>query len=78
MPTWQRKEAKKSGASAFGSAVEDDDTPVVDVAPASSGAPSRSAMDDYKDLKPVVDEDPVKTVMVTILRVQEATLQVPH
>jgi hypothetical protein len=33
-------------------------------------------MDDYKDLKPVVDEDPVKTVFVTILRVQEATLQV--
>ena len=46
------------------------------MAPVSSTAPSKSAMDDYKDLKPVVDEDPVKTVFVTILRVQEATLQV--
>lgn len=41
-----------------------------------SATSSRSARDDYKDLAPVVDEDPVKSVMVIILRVQEATLQV--
>ena len=42
---------------------------------ASSSLPQSSTFDEYKDVKPVVDTDPIKTAMVTILRVQESTLQ---
>jgi len=36
---------------------------------------STSTLDEYKNAKPVVDKDPVKTALYTVLRVQESTLQ---
>lgn len=34
-----------------------------------------STFDEYKDVKPVKDTDPLKTALVTVIRVQESTLQ---
>jgi hypothetical protein len=53
---------------------EDDDVEI-----AERGKPrALSARDEYKNVKPVKDTDPVKTALVTVLRVQESTLQVPQ
>ena len=38
--------------------------------------PARSARDEYKDVKVVKDTDPLKTRLVTVLRVQESCMQV--
>jgi len=66
------EERKKAGLPAFvepePSAVEEDDD-------GTPKEPAPSAFDDYKDVVPVVDDDPLRTLLVTVLRVQESTLQ---
>lgn len=52
-------------------AAEDDDE---STAPVKSSSYS-STLDEYKDVKPVVDKDPIKSALYTVLRVQESTLQ---
>ena len=61
-------------AAAAANAEGDDDVEI-----AERGKPrAPSARDEYKNVKPVKDTDPVKTALVTVLRVQESTLQVPQ
>jgi len=58
-------------AAAAANAEGDDDVEI-----AERGKPrAPSARDEYKNVKPVKDTDPVKTALVTVLRVQESTLQ---
>merc|ERR1712216_447010 len=66
-----RKQARERALS--GEVDEDEDE---DGATATREASSStSTLDEYKNAKPVVDKDPVKTALYTVLRVQESTLQ---
>ncbi|EKX45360.1 hypothetical protein GUITHDRAFT_108628 [Guillardia theta CCMP2712] len=46
-----------------------------DISTDTPSQPSQSVLDQYKNVKPEVDADPLKTAIVAILRIQEATLQ---
>mmetsp|Transcript_61597 Transcript_61597/g.151619 ORF Transcript_61597/g.151619 Transcript_61597/m.151619 type:complete len:294 (+) Transcript_61597:37-918(+) len=66
--------ARKSGLPVVEPEVSAEESSEETAAPTPS-EPRISAMDEYKDIKPKVDPDPFKTSLVTILRVQESTLQ---
>jgi len=76
----QEKQEALRKARAEGTLVEEE---VEEAAPAAASAgsreelegPSKAVLDEYKNVKPEVDTDPLKTAIVAILRVQESTLQ---
>jgi len=89
MSSKQKKERMANAAKNGGSADEDEEEVQVSASAVSvsssdddaelgkgkTAKTSKSYLDDYKDVKPIKDTDPLKTALVTVLRVQESTLQ---
>jgi len=67
----EEDEVSKEEIAAAASTVDDDE----EVGGGKTVKASKSYLDDYKDVKPIKDTDPLKTALVTVLRVQESTLQ---